>query len=198
MREEMAERVNDRSSSDTDGTNIPEGWGYNPSAWSQRLWIVGVALLGFLIALCLAFYQWRLIGDVWEPFFGDGSRVILNSRLSRVLPIPDAALGAMGYLADAVTGLIGGRGRWRTMPWIVVVFGLAVGPLGLVSIGLVIAQPTLFGTWCTLCLVSAAISILMIYPAMDEVVASLRFIRDEVKAGRSFWKVFWSGAEAEA
>ena len=177
-----------------EGLNIPEDWSYNPSAWSQRLWIVAIAVLGFLIALYLALYQWRMIGDVWEPFFGDGSRVILDSRLSRILPIPDAALGAIGYLADAATGLIGGRGRWRTMPWIVIVFGLAVGPLGLVSIGLVIAQPTFFGTWCTLCLVSAAISIIMIYPAMDEVVASLKMLRDEAQAGRSVWKTFWNGA----
>jgi hypothetical protein len=39
---------------------------------------------------------------VWEPFFGEGSRVILTSSVSRLLPVPDAALGAFGYLLDAV------------------------------------------------------------------------------------------------
>ncbi len=120
---------------------VPSGWNYNPSEWSQRLPIVGLALGGFGIALYLALYQWRVFETVWEPFFGDGSRVILNSRVSRILPVPDAALGAFGYLVDALSGVIGRRDRWRTMPWIVILFGLAVGPLGAVSIMLVILQP---------------------------------------------------------
>ncbi|MCC6328943.1 MAG: vitamin K epoxide reductase family protein [Acidobacteria bacterium] len=180
-----------------DEANFPPDWDYNPSGWSQRLPIVGVAIVGFLIALYLALYQWRVIGDVWEPFFGNGSRVILNSGLSRILPVPDAALGAAGYLADAISGVIGGRGRWRTMPWIVIVFGLMVGPLGLVSIILVILQPTVFGAWCTLCLASAVISLGMIYPAMDEVVASFQFLRRVKREGRSVWPAFWRGADAE-
>ena len=44
---------------------------------------------------------------VWDPFFPDGSLRILNSRISNILPIPDAALGAISYLVDAVTGAIG-------------------------------------------------------------------------------------------
>ncbi|HVL89630.1 MAG TPA: vitamin K epoxide reductase family protein [Actinomycetota bacterium] len=96
-----------------------------------------------------------VLDSVWEPFFGDGSEVILNSRVSHLLPIPDAALGAIGYLADAGTGAIGGKDRWRTMPWIVIVFGLAVGPFGAVSILLVVLQPVMFDAWCTLCLASA-------------------------------------------
>jgi len=170
---------------------FPPGWEYNPSTWRQRLPLVGVAIAGFGIALYLALYQWRIVPEVWEPFFGNGSRVILNSGISRILPIPDAALGAIGYLADAVAGLIGGAVRWKTMPWIVIGFGLAVGPLGLVSIVLVILQPTVFGAWCTLCLASAAISLAMIYPAMDEVVASCKYLVRERQAGRSLWPAFW-------
>lgn len=34
-----------------------------------------------------------------------------------------------GYLLDAVAGIIGGPRRWRSMPWIVILFGLAVGIL---------------------------------------------------------------------
>ena len=90
----------------------PPGWDENPSAWHQRLPLVGVALLGFLIASYLALYQWGVIPSVWEPFFGSGSRVILHSGISRLLPIPDAALGALSYLLDAVAGLIGGRERY--------------------------------------------------------------------------------------
>ncbi len=175
--------------------NIPPGWSYNPSSWPQRLPIVGLALVGTAIAVYLTLYQVRVLPSVWEPFFGDGSRVILNSKVSRVLPIPDAALGTFGYLVDAVTGIIGGRGRWRTMPWIVIVFGLAVGPLGAVSILLVVLQPVLLDAWCTLCLVSAVISVLMIGPAMDEFLASLQYMRRERDRGCSLWSAFWGRGE---
>jgi hypothetical protein len=122
---------------------------------------------------------------VWEPFFGNGSTVILTSGLSRVLPVPDAALGAVGYVLDVVAGIIGGTDRWRRMPWVVLVFGFAVGPLGAVSIALVIAQPVLFDTFCTICLGSAVISVLLIGPSVDEVLASLQHVRRERAAGRS-------------
>lgn len=171
--------------------NAPPGWSYDPSSWPQRLPIVGLALVGFAIATYLTLYQIRVLPDVWEPFFGDGSRTILNSKISRVLPVPDAALGAFGYLVDAVTGVIGGRGRWRTMPWIVILFGIAVGPLGVVSVMLVVFQPVLLGAWCTLCLASAVVSVLMIGPAMDEFLASLQFLRRERDRSRSVWRAFW-------
>src|SRR3712207_131609 len=104
------------------GEHAPPGWSGNPSCWTQRLPIIGLVLVGFGIAGYLALYQLNIFTSVWEPFFGDGSRKILNSSVSHILPIPDAALGALGYLADAVTGSIGGRERWRTMPWIVILF----------------------------------------------------------------------------
>lgn len=173
-------------------SEIPPGWSYNPSTWPQRLPILGVALIGFAIATYLALYQYRAIPDVWEPFFGEGSRKILNSEISHFLPIPDAALGAFGYLLDFVAGLIGGSRRWKTMPWIVVVFGIAVGPLGFVSIMLVVFQPVLLDAWCTLCLASAVASVLMIGPAMDEFLLSLQYMRRECLRGeRSLWRVFW-------
>lgn len=163
---------------------IPPGWDYDPSAWSQRIPIALVALVGFAIATYLSLFQLEILPRVWEPFFGEGSRVILTSGVSNVLPIPDAALGAFGYLLDAVTGVIGGRARWRTMPWIVLLFGLAVGPLGAISILLVMIQPIVYGEWCTLCLASAVISVAMIGPAMDEVLASLQHLRRTADGGR--------------
>jgi uncharacterized membrane protein len=170
---------------------IPPGWDYNPSSWVQRLPIVVMALVAFGVATYLALYQWRVVADVWEPFFGAGSRVILSSWISELLPIPDAALGALSYLLDAVAGVIGGRRRWQTMPWMVILFGIAVGPLGAVSVLLVILQPVLFSAWCTLCLVTAVLSVFMIGPAMDEVLASLQYLRQEKARGGSVWRAFW-------
>ena len=171
---------------------VPPGWSYNPASWSQRLPIVGLALVGTGIATYLALYQYDVIKNPWEPFFGDGTKNILDSELSYVLPVSDAALGAFAYFLDAVTGVVGGRHRWKTMPWIVILFAILVGPLGLVSIGLVIAQAVYYQQWCTLCLASAVVSVLMIGPAMDEALASAQYmkrIRDE--KGRRFWRVFW-------
>lgn len=189
----MSTRTSPASVSAGPAGEVPPGWDYNPSAWGQRLPIVGLALVGFGIATYLALYQWEVVSTVWEPFFGDGSRVVLNSSVSHVLPVPDAALGAAGYLLDAVAGAIGGRDRWRRMPWLVVLFGLAVGPLGAASVVLVILQPVTFDAFCTLCLASAAISVLMIGPATDEMLASLQHVKAQRDGGGSTWRAFWTG-----
>ena len=146
---------------------VPPGWDYNPSSWPQRVPLIIVAFVGFVIAMYLGLYQLRVFDTVWEPFFGEGSKRVLNSELSRALPIPDGLLGSFGYLLDVVTGAIGGTSRWRTKPWIVILFGIAIGPLGLVSVLLVISQPILVNSWCTLCIITAVISVVMISPAMD-------------------------------
>jgi hypothetical protein len=175
---------------------VPPGWSYNPSTWGQRLPIAAAAAVGFLIALYLSLFQWHVLDTVWDPFFGGGTRRILTSGVSRLLPVPDAFLGALGYVGDAVAGLIGGTKRWRTMPWIVVLFGMAVGPLGAVSIALVVLQPVLYHAWCTLCLASAFISVLMIGPAMDELLASLQHLRRVREGGGSVWRAFWGLGDA--
>lgn len=175
--------------------SIPPGWDYNPSTWSQRVPIVVIAMIGFFIALYLGLYQLRVLDTVWEPFFGEGSKKILNSNVSKVLPIPDAILGAIGYLVDAITGIIGGVKRWKTMPWIVIVFGVLIGPLGLISILLVVLQPVLLSAWCTLCLASAVVSIVMIGPAIDEMLASLQYMQRVKHSGHSLWKAFWGKEE---
>lgn len=170
---------------------VPPAWTYNPSAWSQRIPILVIALIGFVTAGYLSLYQFGVINDVWEPFFGNGSLKILNSPVSKLLPVPDAAPGAFSYLLDIIAGIIGGVYRWKTMPWIVIVFGLFVGPFGAISILLVILQPVMFNAWCTFCLVSAACSVIMIGSAMDEMLASLQFISRSKRAGYSAWKAFW-------
>lgn len=159
-----------------------------------------LALIGTGVATYLALYQLRVIDTIWEPFFGDGSHQILRessfSRFWERYGLSDAAIGAFGYLVDAVAGVIGGTARWRTMPWIVVVFGVFVGPFGVISIILIVIQPVLYSAFCTLCIVSAVISLAMIGPAMDEVLASLQHLRRQREAGRSTWRAFWGMEEA--
>ena len=168
--------------------HAPPGWSYNPSAWGQRVPITGVAAAGFLIAGYLTLYQLGVFDTVWDPLFGQGSKIVLTSWVAhtaeRYLGLPDAGLGALGYLADLITGSVGGSRRWKRMPWLVLLFGVFIGPLGAVSITLVILQPFV-GGWCLLCLCTAAISVLMIGAGMDEVLASLQHLRRERDAGRS-------------
>jgi hypothetical protein len=156
---------------------------------------VVLAIVGSIVAGHLAFFQEGIIDSVWEPFFGDGSRsIIIDSGFSQIFqswPIGDAGLGALGYVADAVTGVIGGTKRWKSMPWIVIIFGIFVVPFGMLSIMLTVFQPVLYDNFCTLCLASAAISLAMIGPAVDEVLASLQFMKRRRSEGDDLWRVFW-------
>jgi uncharacterized membrane protein len=155
----------------------PEHLSFNPSEWRFRIPILILALAGFCIAIYLAFYQWGIVKTVWEPFFKNGSERVLHSFVSRLLPVPDAFLGALGYLADLTTGLIGGSTRWRTMPRMVLVYGLTVCLVGATALGLALLQPLLFHAGCTLCLASTLISICIVWLARHEVWASFRHIR---------------------
>jgi hypothetical protein len=180
------------------GPDTPPGWSYNPSDWIQRGPIVAMALVGFLISRYLAAYQLGHIADPWDPFFGDGTRRVLESEISQAWPISDAGLGAAAYLIEALSGVMGGRNRWRTMPWMVVMFGVLVVPLGIVSIVLVMLQPIAVGAWCALCLITAAAMLIMIAPAIDEVVAMSQFLAGARREGQPFWRIFWRGGTLAA
>lgn len=176
---------------------IPPGWTYNPSTAGQRLPIMFLAFLGFLMSRNLASFQLEHIADIWDPFFGDGTRKVLTSDISKAFPVSDAGLGALTYLLDVIAACIGGRSRWRTMPWAVILFGFMIIPTGVTSITLVMLQPIGVGAWCSLCLMTAFLMLIMVPPAVDEVLASVQFLKRKKESGESFWKVFWFGGEAE-
>lgn len=150
------------------GPEIPPGWDYNPAAWSQRLPIIALAVIGLLTSRYLAAYQLGHVDSVWEPFFSggadpkNGTEEIITSDVSRAWPVPDAAVGALTYALEILTGIVGSTRRWRTMPWLVLLFGLMIVPLGVVSITFIVIQPILIGTWCTLCLIAAAAMLIQI------------------------------------
>lgn len=171
----------------------PKGWDYNPSTWEQRLPIVTLAMLGFFIARYMAAYQLGHIPTVWDPIFGTQTATILTSDISKAFPVSDAGLGAFSYLLDAASGLIGDRHRYRTMPWMVMLFGFMIIPPGVTSIVLVILQPVAVNAWCFLCLLASVIMLLMVGPAIDEVVACFQFLRESKREGKPFWKTFLQG-----
>ncbi len=175
------------------GSQTPPGWSYNPSSWPQR-WIMMVAgFLGWIVSRYLAAYQLGYTDVAWDPFFGEGSRLVLDSDMSHSLPISDGGLGALAYTFEFLMGWMGSPARWRTMPWMVALFGILVIPLGLVHIFLVISQPIVVGHWCTLCLLAAGIMLPMIPLEVDEVVAMGQHMVQTKRRGDSMWKVFWKG-----
>jgi hypothetical protein len=164
--------------------------------------LAGVA---FVISTYLALYQWRLIGSVWDPVFGGQSAEVLDSDASESmrgwLRIPDAALGSIAYLGDAIFGLAGSTRRWQYRPWMVILFGIDVIPLGIVSAILVATQGLVVGAWCFLCLVTAVISLILILFAYDEVWTTLLYLRRVWRRTRDWgalWKVFWGTRVAAA
>lgn len=183
----------------------PPPWDYNPSSWAQRIAICLIASIAFLIAGYMALYQWRLSPSVWDPLFGEQSMRVLDSDVSERMRfwfrIPDAAFGAFAYLGDMVFGLAGSTRRWQYRPWIVILFGIDVIPLGVVSAVLVVLQGTVVGSWCFLCLVTALISLILVFMAYDEVWTCLLYLREiwrRTKDYRLLWSTFWGRASLDA
>ena len=180
-------------------------WKHNPSFWKHRIPICILAGVAFVIASYMALYQWRLIADVWDPVFGEQTRQVLDSGVSesmrRWFRIPDSALGALAYLGDLVFGLAGSTRRWQYRPWMVLLFGFDVIPLGIVSVVLVVMQGAVVGAWCFLCLVTALISLILVALAYDEVWSTLLYLRRvwrRTRKPRVIWNVFWGRASREA
>ena len=169
-----------------DDPHLPPGWSYNPSSWPQRLPIVAA----WRASASSSPTTWRCtsLGVV-----SDGLGAVLRGRQPRRSSTRGSRAaaaglrrgpGAFGYLLDAVAGVIGGDAP-------VADDALAGRPVR------VLRRPArggeraagrppavLFDSWCTLCLVTAVISIVMIGPAMDEVLASLQHLQARA-AGRA-------------
>ncbi len=157
----------------TDATNHA-----SPSAWPPRIARVVLGLAACAIAVYLGLYQIEAVDLVWEPFFGEGSRIILReSWISNLLPVPDAWAGAAGYFLEAVAAVVGGRKRWHTLPRIVIAESVLIASVALVSILLAVAQPALFQAGCTLCLVATVLSLPPVLLAIGEFRASVRYLR---------------------
>jgi uncharacterized membrane protein len=184
------------------GPDIPPGWTYCPSTWAQRLPIIVMGAVGFLIARDLAAYQMGHVDSVWDPFFGgtggrNGTETIITSAVSKAWPIPDGGLGAVAYMLEILMGAMGDKRRWRTMPWMVTFFGILVVPLGVISIYFIIIQPIVIGTWCALCLLAALAMLIMIPFALDELVAMGQFLVWSRRAGKSLLRMFFMGGALE-
>ena len=187
-----------------DPKSIPPGWTYSPSTYAQRLPIVAMGLIGLLISRMLTAYQLGHIDTAWEPFFAgsatdpkNGTEEIITSYVSKMWPIPDAALGAVSYLLEILMAVMGTRDRWRTMPWMVTFFGILVIPLGVISIYFIIIQPVLLATWSTPALIAALAMLIMIPFAIDEVIAMGQYLYWSKRRGRPLIRTFFKGGPVE-
>lgn len=160
----------------------------NPSAWSHRLPVLLLALLGCGVSTYLTAYQWHITSTVWDPLFGPpNSEAVLTSFVSHYLPLPDATLGALAYAAEAVMTALGNTHRWRTQPWLVMLYGVVLLGLALTSIGLMLIQVFVVHALCSLCLCSAAISLINLGLGREEVVSSVQDSRQATRRGASVW-----------
>ena len=181
-----------------DDTDVPPGWTYSPSTYVQRMPIIILGAVGFFLSRILTAYQLGHIDGVWEPFFAspsalNGTEYIITSDVSKAWPVADGGIGAMSYMFEILMGVMGGRARWRTMPWMVTLFGIVVVPLGVISIYFIIIQPIMIGTYCTICLMAAAAMLIMIPYSLDELVAMGQFLVLNTRRGRPFWRSFFRG-----
>lgn len=164
----------------------------NPSAWRERLPVIGLAALGLIVACLLAAFQLGISPALWDPFFGSASSArVVESPIAHLLPIPDALLGVFGYLADLVTGTAGGRHRWRTRPWLVLLFGLVITGLALVGVLLFLMQALYLHSWCTLCLTSALLSLAVFALGISEPLASLGYLWEIIRAHGQVGLALW-------
>jgi len=125
---------------------------------ARRIVLV-LALLGAAVAAYLTLVQTGVVDHAWDPLFGTGSDAVLRSKVSRALPFPDASAGLVAYLAEAALALTDSGDRWRRH----LLLPLAYDALGLglaaAAVLLVLLQAFVVGSWCLLCLCSAAISL---------------------------------------
>jgi uncharacterized membrane protein len=174
--------------------DVPLGWSYNPSAWRERRLLIVLAGVGFIAALYTALSQLGVFPIMWDPFFGSASsHAVTHSFISRLLPVPDGLLGVFGYVCDLIFGSLGGDDRWRTRAWATLIFALVITGLGVVSLALTILQGTVIGHWCTVCLISAAVSTLIFGLGIGEALASLQHLaRVRVAQGwAQTWRALW-------
>jgi hypothetical protein len=72
-----------------------------------------------------------------------------------------------------------------------------IAPLGITSIFFIIIQPLVIGTWSTIALIGAAAVLIQIPYSLDELLATLQFLRRRAKAGQNWLRVLFFGGTDE-
>lgn len=93
------------------------------------------------------------------------------------LGFPDASFGVVAYAADLGLDVPGGRDRADVRPRLVVLVGAVAGAMAAGSLVLVALQ-AVYGHWCSLCLVSAGVSLAIAVLVAGEVRTAVAVLGD--------------------
>lgn len=166
---------------------VPPGWRENPTAPRRRAGLAVLAFAGLLVATYLTLYQFRFYDTVWHPF--DAPKV-----LDLTFPVPDALAGVLAYGLELALLAVGGRDRWRSLPWACLLLGAVLAGGAVVSIGLIVVQPTVAHAWCLLCLVSAVLSLALFALGIGEARAAWQHVRRATAQGVPLGGAVWGRA----
>jgi uncharacterized membrane protein len=150
----------------------------SPRPRGRRAVVVVFALMGAAVSAILAGFQLGLIDQVWDPLFGSGSTAsVLDSPVSEALPVPDALLGLGAYLVEAVLEVaVLARGSHRAQ----LALGVLVTGMALTALMLIGLQALVVGSWCSLCLASAALSLTVAGLAAEDVRHVVELLRSRL------------------
>ena len=140
----------------------PLGWDMNPSERRARFPIFLLSMAGLALTVTLADRF-----DALGPLQRD-REIFVITCLSGVV----------------VLSAIGNERRWSRKPWLVVLFGLIAGPLSFAAALWSLLEMATNQSWLLRETLRAFVALLCIGPAMDEVLASLQYVRR--KANRGF------------
>jgi hypothetical protein len=170
-----------------DDDAIPPGWSHNPTSLHRRALLGSLAFLGLLVATYLVLYQFRLYHSLWDPF--DAETVV-----DATFPVPDAFAGVLAYGAELLLLALGGRDRWRSLPWTCLALGAVLASGAVVSVALIVIQPAVIGAWCGFCLLSAALSLALFFGGFGEAIAAWQHVQRARARGATLGDAFWGRA----
>jgi hypothetical protein len=127
--------------------------------------------------------------------FQDRATVLVIAFLGLVTVGPDYDLWnfliELNFVLITLLAFFGSEDRWRTKPWLIALFGVFAGIISFcLSLGSLLQMASSYH-WQTRSIARATLALLTVGPAADEVLASLQFLRLEMKQGRKLWNSFW-------
>lgn len=138
----------------------------------RKFIIAFFAFCGFVISSYLAACEIEMIRNAWDPIFSSGTMLVLHSKFSQSLPVPDAGVGAFVYFVEFLLAL-------STSLKNIVIFSYSLIALAMGGVAVLLLSLQLFviHEFCFLCLVSAALSILILIGSLPEILVAARRIK---------------------
>jgi uncharacterized membrane protein len=132
----------------------------------NRMFVAVLALSGVLVSVYLTLYSFGMIGDL--ACGSGGCQTVQNSPWARLLGVPVALIGLVGYAVLFITALLGVQPRFaaNTAVPVVLCAGAVIGIA--FSAYLTYLEAYVIHAWCQWCVVSAAIAALIFAATLPE------------------------------